>query len=83
VDAIKVFTKTLGIYTVDDLRIDSNNTHLHTASGVQSSPLLESDLYDTGPFVSSDDTDPLVSAYVEKLDAKRPALQVRRDTRSR
>jgi Crinkler effector protein N-terminal domain len=74
VDAVKFFTKTLKICTLEDLMDDSNNTHLHVAPGVVSSPLRPGPL----PYLG----DQRISVYVQKLDEKRPASQVRQNARS-
>jgi hypothetical protein len=73
VDAVKFFTKALGTWTLEDLMDDSNNTHLHVAPGVVSSPLRRG-----SPRLD----DSRISVYVQKLDARRPVSQVRQDARS-
>ena len=70
VETVKFFTNTLRTYTLEDLTDDSNNTHLHVAPGLESSPL--------GPG-SPRVGDHLVSVYLQKLDAKRPVSQVRQN----
>lgn len=68
VDAVKFFTESLRSYTVEGLRHDSNNTHLHIAHGVDSSPFPEG---------RNDHQPPsFVSEYVQKLNEKRPLSQV-------